>query len=37
MDPKIESKIQNALEGLFAAVSQLQFAYLANHSPWMAV
>ena len=27
MDPKIESKIQNALEGLFAAVSQLQSAY----------
>ncbi|WP_350298556.1 DUF6998 domain-containing protein [Pseudomonas putida] len=27
MDPKIESKIQNALEGLFAAGSQLQSAY----------
>lgn len=27
MDPKIESKIQIALEGQFAAVSQLQSAY----------
>jgi len=27
MDPSIESQIQNALEGLFAAVSQLQSAY----------
>lgn len=27
MDPSIEVKIQNAQEGLFAAVSQLQEAY----------
>ncbi len=27
MDPKIESKIKTALEGLFAAVFQLQSAY----------
>lgn len=27
MDPKIESKIKDALEGLFAAVSELQSVY----------